>query len=280
MILLVSRPKGKGGYTWKRLTWSSDIRPSSRNSCRSAAHRKTENSMTSWVHPLLRRLSPAGKRRCVHPPAGRRHLSGAPHCSQRHSRLGFRRELRSSRLHRPGPLRVVQVLPRGGGPPQKSDLTAVWSHKISPQHQTSTALSETCGRNLATQSLLRSLFAVSTSTPKPRAEGSSPSAPAKKTSTAFAVLVFFVMVVGETEARGAWRGALAAGGGRQAPTEPAGETESVPLFSPSLPDFRIRLRLSSPALIPSSTQNAPGFAFFGLFRVRFCVFRPFNAQNY
>ena len=48
------------------------------------------------------------------------------------------------------------------------------------QHQTSTALSLTCGGNRATPPLLRSLCAVSTSTPKPRAEGSSPSAPAKK----------------------------------------------------------------------------------------------------
>ena len=36
--------------------------------------------------------------------------------------------------------------------------------------------------------------------------------------------------------------------------------------------FRIRFHLSSPAFIPSSTQNAPGFALFWLFRVRFLVF--------
>ena len=41
--------------------------------------------------------------------------------------------------------------------------------------------------------------------PKPRAEGSSPSAPAKNSATAFAVALFFVMPVGETEARGACR---------------------------------------------------------------------------
>ena len=56
-----------------------------------------------------------------------------------------------------------------------------------------------------TSAFSRSLVRSPTSTPKPRAEGSSPSAPAKKTSTASAVLVFFVMVVGETEARGACR---------------------------------------------------------------------------
>ena len=33
-------------------------------------------------------------------------------------------------------------------------------------------------------------------------------------------------------------------------------------------------------LIPSSTQNAPGFAFFGLFRVRFPLFCCFWVQNF
>ena len=32
--------------------------------------------------------------------------------------------------------------------------------------------------------------------------------------------------------------------------------------------------------IPSSTQNAPGFAFFGLFRVRFPVFRSFGRAKF
>ena len=48
------------------------------------------------------------------------------------------------------------------------------------QHQTSTALSGTCGGNRPTPSLPRSLLCSPTSTPKPRAEGSSPSAPATK----------------------------------------------------------------------------------------------------
>ena len=99
--------------------------------------------------------------------------------------------------------------------------------KISQQHQTSTALFRTCGRIRVTPALPRSLCAVSTSTPKPRAEerwppvalcraglGSrlgrcwalptgeqhpsrqarlSPSAPAKNSATAFAVALFFVI---------------------------------------------------------------------------------------
>ena len=52
--------------------------------------------------------------------------------------------------------------------------------KISPQHQTSTTLSPTCGGNRATPAFPCSRLCSPTSTPKPRAEGSSPSAPAKK----------------------------------------------------------------------------------------------------
>ena len=74
-----------------------------------------------------------------------------------------------------------------------------------------------------TSAFSRSLVRSPTSTPKPRAEGRvrasgtqatsrpererrpSPSAPAKNSATAFAVALFFVMAVGETEARGACR---------------------------------------------------------------------------
>ena len=52
--------------------------------------------------------------------------------------------------------------------------------KNSSQHQTSTACIRTCRRNRATPPLPRSPVRFLTSTPKPRAEGSSPSAPAKK----------------------------------------------------------------------------------------------------
>ena len=44
--------------------------------------------------------------------------------------------------------------------------------------------------------------------------------------------------------------------------------------------FCIRLHLSATALIPSSTQNAPGFAFFGLFRAHFFVFCPFGRAKF
>ena len=51
--------------------------------------------------------------------------------------------------------------------------------------------------------------------------------------------------------------------------------KSVPRFPPSFPVFPIRLHLPLTVLIPSSTQNAPGFALFGRFRVRFAVFTLF-----
>ena len=51
---------------------------------------------------------------------------------------------------------------------------------FSTQHQTSTARFVTCGRNRVTPVLPRSRWFVPTSTPKPRTEGSSPSAPATK----------------------------------------------------------------------------------------------------
>ena len=44
--------------------------------------------------------------------------------------------------------------------------------------------------------------------------------------------------------------------------------------------FCIHLRLSATVLIPSSTQNAPGFAFFGSIRVRFLVFCPFGRAKF
>ena len=44
--------------------------------------------------------------------------------------------------------------------------------------------------------------------------------------------------------------------------------------------FHIRSPLFATVLIPSSTQNAPSFAFFGLFRVRFSLFRCFLAAKF
>ena len=63
-------------------------------------------------------------------------------------------------------------------------------------------LSGRTGRN---RPLPRSLLHSLTSTPKPRAEGSSPSAPAKKERQASACLSFFVVTGGEASARGACR---------------------------------------------------------------------------
>ena len=108
--------------------------------------------------------------------------------------------------------------------------------KISPQHQTSTAPFLTCGRNRATPALPCSLLHFPTSTPKPRAEGSSPSAPAKNSATAFAVALFFVTgrnVLATRHGcapRSACRGASACRWhASYEPTEAAGET------SPSAP---------------------------------------------
>ena len=44
--------------------------------------------------------------------------------------------------------------------------------------------------------------------------------------------------------------------------------------------FLIWFDLFSTVPIPSSTQNAPGFAFFGLFRVRFRIFRRFVGAKF
>ena len=44
--------------------------------------------------------------------------------------------------------------------------------------------------------------------------------------------------------------------------------------------FSIRFYPFSTVPILSSTQNAPGFAFFGLFRVRFPVFRSFGRAKF
>ena len=128
----------------------------------------------------------------------------------------------------------------------------VWIENFSSQHQTSTTLSGTCGRNRSTPALPRSPLCVPTSTPKPRAEGSSPSAPAKKPAETLRFCRFsFCMCC------------------------------IVEVFTlVRTVGFRIRLHPSSPVPILSSTQNAPGFAFFRLFRVRFCVFRPFGRAKF
>ena len=103
---------------------------------------------------------------------------------------------------------------------------------------------------------------------------------------------------------GACRGGLQPGGLRPGPTEAAAETSpSAPAKKPAKTlDFRrfsfcmccmvmwftlvqtlafsIRFYPFSTVLIPSSTQNAPGFAFLGLFRVRFRIFRCFVGAKF
>ena len=159
--------------------------------------------------------------------------------------------------------------------------------KNSSQHQTSTACIRTCRRNRATPPLPRSPVRFLTSTPKPRAEGSSPSAPAKnrEASTMLASL-FFVSAHKDSATRhgcalrSACRGGLQPGGLRPGPTEPAGETKSFcpchktgentgfsPVFClPVLHGYGVHFGsdfwftyLSAPAAPLSSTQNAPDF---------------------
>ena len=120
------------------------------------------------------------------------------------------------------------------------------------QHQTSTTLLWLLRENPSTLPLSCSRCCVSTSTPKPRAEGSSPSAPAKKPAKTLGfrrfsfcmccMVMWFTLV--QTLA------------------------------------FSIRFYPFSTVLIPSSTQNAPGFAFFWLNRVRFPLFCCFSGAKF
>ena len=116
--------------------------------------------------------------------------------------------------------------------------------KISPQHQTSTTLSPTCGGNRATPAFPCSRLCSPTSTPKPRAEGSSPSAPATKPAKTLGFRRFsfcmccMAMVFTLVRTLG----------------------------------FLIWFYPSSTVLIPSSTRNAPDF---GCFRLKSGAFRSF-----
>ena len=78
----------------------------------------------------------------------------------------------------------------------------VLTHKIFSQHQTSTARFRAGWKNWATPALPRSRLHVSTSTPKPRAEGSSPSAPAKKVRYPLLRHLTFSLVCGMSWQRG------------------------------------------------------------------------------
>ena len=169
-----------------------------------------------------------------------------------------------------------------------------------------------CRRKRATPPLPLSRLRSSTSTPKPRAEGSSPSAPAKnrEASTMLASL-FFVSAHKDSATRhgcalrSACRGVSerqwrsAANRPRRQPrpspsapaTKPA-ETLGFCRFSFCMccmvmwftlvrtPGFPIRSHLFATVPIPSSTQNAPGFAFFGPNRVRFPLFLCFSGAKF
>ena len=102
------------------------------------------------------------------------------------------------------------------------------------QHQTSTTLLWLLRENPSTLPLSCSRCCVSTSTPKPRAEGSSPSAPATKPAKTLGFCRFsFCMCC------------------------------MVMWFAlVQTPGFLIWFDPFSTVPIPSSTQNAPGFAFF------------------
>ena len=131
--------------------------------------------------------------------------------------------------------------------------------KVFPQHQISTTLSRSCEKNRTTPALPCSLWAVLTSTPKPRAEGSSPSAPANS------------LVPRPCENRMAW--------GFFVPMRPWTRSINSQLMLHPVLSSHIRPQPVFTAVFPSSTQNAPGFAFFGLFRVRFFHFRCFSERK-
>ena len=130
------------------------------------------------------------------------------------------------------------------------------NRKAPNQHRTFSS----CRRKRATPPLPLSRLRSSTSTPKPRAEGSSPSAPANP------------LVPRPCENRMAWGFFVPMPGWTRS-------TKSRFMLHPLL-SSRIRPQPVSTAVFPSSTQNAPVFALFGLFRVRFSLFRCFSAAKF
>ena len=133
----------------------------------------------------------------------------------------------------------------------------------------------------------------------------------KKSGIASAVPDFFVSVRQDLATRcarrpacGACRGGLQPGGLRPGPTEAAAETSpSAPATKPAKTlgfrrfsfctccmgmgftlvqtlGFPIRFYPFPTVLILSSTQNAPGFALFGRFRVRFSLFPCFSGAKF
>ena len=107
--------------------------------------------------------------------------------------------------------------------------------------------------------------------PKPRAEGSSPSAPAKNREASIVLASLFFVSAHKDSAtrcgcapRSACRGALVACGALPR-TDRGGSRDKSDVY------LCLFSHPSAPAAPPSSTQNAPGFAFFGLNRVLFAL---------
>ena len=141
------------------------------------------------------------------------------------------------------------MLPRGGGPPQRGDLTAALACQKTSQHQTSTVLPRTCVGNRATLPLPRSPSALSHIHSKTACRGFKSFCPCQKTgeNTGFSPVCFFHVLHGYVVHFGSDFGF------------------SYP-FAPAAP--------------PSSTRNAPGFALFGRFRVRFSLFPCFSGAKF
>ncbi len=148
--------------------------------------------------------------------------------------------------------------------------------------------------------------------PKPRAEGSSPSAPAKNREASIVLAsLFFVSAHKDSATRHGCAPAQCVSWGERAPvalcrepTEAAAETSpSAPATKPAKTlgfrrfsfclccmgmgfilvrtlGFLIWFYPFSTVSIPSSTQNAPGFALFGPNRVLFSLFRCFLAAKF
>ena len=168
-------------------------------------------------------------------------------------------------------------------------MTAALACQKTSQHQTSTTLFRACGWDRETSPLSRSPVCSPTSTPKPRAEGSSPSAPAKNGEVSRALTSPFFVSVPNVLAtrhgcalRSPCRGALVAGGDRPAPTEPAGETSPSPYFHLVMgelpPLFQVYLGFSHPA--SSATNRSyplqhPKRTRFRLFRAESGAFSSF-----
>ena len=126
------------------------------------------------------------------------------------------------------------------------------ARKISPQHQTSTTLFQTCGRSRTTPPISPFLAHFPTSTPKPRAEGSSPSAPAKNGEVSICLPLHFSLVGGMS-----WQpGTAAPRAVRVVGRVRAGGTQAT-----SRPRRQPRPSPSAPATKPAKTLGFRRFSF-------------------